>query len=109
MHEPTDEEVADSLLTDDERDEVAHIQKHFEEASEQEKALFGWRATSIYLGAFQREIARLRQQNGQLVAGHASHDCACGHDEKAHRPAIVCETCRFGEEMRSDTEASVTH
>jgi len=97
LMEPSTEELADTLLSEDERAEVAHIQKHFETASEEERGRLGWRATTIYLTAFQREIERLGRQASHLRAAHASSDCACGHDEFAHREATICESCRAGQ------------
>jgi len=104
------DELADRLLSDEERSEVAHIQKHFESATEEERGRLGWRATSIYLAAFHREIERLRRHAIHLGAAHAFHDCACGHDELGHREAVICETCQTGgPALLTTTHSDITH
>lgn len=97
MADDFDDRIADTLLTDEEQAEMHHIQHHFTEVEdENERALLGWRATSIYVAAFKREIVRLRQITDALDEGHSSTNCRCGHGNESHHTVTVCTRCAGG-------------
>ncbi len=96
MNDEFDETLADSLLTEDEYGEIHHIRHHFETVDEKERAVLGWRATSIYVDAFKREIIRLRRVAAPLEGKHTAMNCRCGHGEAAHEAVTVCGICREG-------------
>jgi hypothetical protein len=97
MTDEFDERIADSLLTEEEQAEVHHIQHHFGEVEdENERAVLGWRATSIYVAAFKREIVRLRQLTTVLEQDHAARNCRCGHGDDSHYVVAICRKCSEG-------------
>lgn len=96
MNDEFDEKLADALLSEDEYGEIHHIRHHFEAADEKERAVLGWRATSIYVEAFKREIVRLRRLAEPLDGKHTASNCRCGHAEEAHESVTVCGICREG-------------
>jgi len=99
MTEDFDERIADTLLTDEERAEVHHIQHHFAEIEdENERAVLGWRGTSIYVGAFKREIVRLRRLTDGLDQNHSERNCRCGHGDESHYVVALCRRCAEGTE-----------
>jgi predicted nucleic acid-binding protein len=92
-----DEQLADQLLNDEEHAEVHHIQHHFDTIEdEKERAVLGWRATSIYVAAFKREIVRLRRIALSLESKHTAQNCRCGHADSFHDALVVCRNCRDG-------------
>ncbi len=97
MIDEFDESLADSLLTEEEYGEIHHIRHHFETVDEKERAVLGWRATSLYVEAFKREIVRLRRLAAPLEGRHSMHNCRCGHGEAAHEMVAICGPCRDGE------------
>ena len=100
-----DEQLADQLLSDEEHAEVHHIQHHFDTIEdEKERAVLGWRATSIYVAAFKREIVRLRRLTASIESKHTAQNCRCGHGEANHDAIVVCRSCRDGK----DREVSIT-
>lgn len=99
MSDEFDERLADALLTEDEYGEIHHIRHHFETVDEKERAVLGWRATSIYVEAFKREIVRLRRLAAPLEGRHSVANCRCGHGEAAHETVVVCSACRDGAGM----------
>lgn len=96
MIDEFDETLADSLLSEEEYGEIHHIRHHFESVDEKERATLGWRATSIYVEAFKREIVRLRRIAAPLEGKHTTHNCRCGHGEAAHELVTICGPCRDG-------------
>lgn len=96
MIDEFDETLADSLLTEEEYGEIHHIRHHFDSVDEKERAVLGWRATSIYVEAFKREIVRLRRLAAPLEGKHSMHNCRCGHGEPAHETVTICGPCRDG-------------
>jgi hypothetical protein len=96
MIDEFDERLADALLTEDEYGEIHHIRHHFETVDEKERAVLGWRATSIYVDAFKREIIRLRRLAAPLEGKHTAINCRCGHGEAAHETVAICAICREG-------------
>ncbi|MBI2214110.1 MAG: hypothetical protein HYU52_10725 [Acidobacteria bacterium] len=96
MSDEFDEKLADSLLSEEEYGEIHHIRHHFETVDEKERAVLGWRATSIYVEAFKREIIRLRRVAAPLDGRHSAANCRCGHGEAAHASVTVCSRCRDG-------------
>jgi len=97
MTDNFDDQIADSLLTTEEAAEVHHIQHHFSEvADENERAVLGWRATSIYVAAFKREIVRLRQVTDALDQKHTPSNCRCGHSDELHYTVTICRKCSEG-------------
>lgn len=96
MNDEFDEKLADALLSEDEYGEIHHIRHHFETVDEKERAVLGWRATSIYVEAFKREIVRLRRLASPLEGKHTASNCRCGHAETVHESVTVCSACRDG-------------
>ena len=97
MIDEFDETVADTLLSDEERAEVHHIQHHFDEVEdEKDRAVMGWRATSIYVAAFKRELVRLQQLTAALDSKHSATNCRCGHGEDSHYSVAICRMCAEG-------------
>lgn len=96
MIDEFDEKLADALLTEEEYGEIHHIRHHFESVDEKERAVLGWRATSIYVEAFKREIVRLRRLSAPLEGKHTAGNCRCGHGEASHESVVVCTVCRDG-------------
>lgn len=96
MIDEFDEKLADALLTEDEYGEIHHIRHHFETVDESERAVLGWRATSIYVEAFKREIVRLRRVAAPLEGKHTASNCRCGHGEAVHESVTICGICRDG-------------
>jgi hypothetical protein len=96
MIDEFDERLADALLTEEEYGELHHIRHHFDAADEGERATLGWRATSIYVEAFKREIVRLRRMAAPLEGKHTVNNCRCGHPDAAHELVAVCGPCRDG-------------
>lgn len=97
MTDEFDETIADTLLSDEENAEMHHIQHHFSEVEdENERAVLGWRATSIYVGAFKREIIRLRQLTAALEQKHTPTNCRCGHGDESHETITLCRKCAVG-------------
>ena len=97
MTDEFDENVADTLLTEEESAEVHHIQHHFAEVEdENERAVLGWRATSIYVAAFKREIVRLRRLTDALEQDHSARNCRCGHGDETHYVVAICRKCSAG-------------
>lgn len=110
MFDGIDESQADTLLNPEEHEEVAHIQRHVELAgSEEDKARLAWRATSIYLAAFAREINRLRDRVGVLTQGHLLADCSCRHHPDDHMTAVICAVCWSGEPDPLAKRFGITH
>lgn len=94
MTDEFDDRIADTLLTEEERAEIHHIQHHFAEVQdENERAMLGWRATSIYVAAFKREIVRLRLVAGMLDQKHTASNCRCGHGDGSHQTISICVRC----------------
>ncbi|MFA6956163.1 MAG: hypothetical protein WC538_09850 [Thermoanaerobaculia bacterium] len=108
MNDEFDEKLADALLTEDEYGEIHHIRHHFETVDESERAVLGWRATSIYVDAFKREIIRLRRVAAPLEGKHTASNCRCGHGEVAHETVAICTICRdaSGKEVILTEEAT---
>jgi len=97
MADDFDENIADTLLSEEEHAEMHHIQHHFAEIEdENERAVLGWRATSIYVAAFKREILRLRGIALTLEQKHSAANCRCGHPEESHDTIVTCERCATG-------------
>lgn len=97
MIDEFDETIADTLLSDEERAEIHHIQHHFDEIEdEKERAVMGWRATSVYVAAFKREIVRLQHLTAALDSNHAMTNCRCGHGEENHYHVAICRMCAEG-------------
>jgi hypothetical protein len=96
MNDEFDESLADGLLSEEEYGEIHHIRHHFETVDEKERAVLGWRATSIYVEAFKREIIRLRRLAAPLEGTHSARNCRCGHGESVHESVTVCAVCRDG-------------
>ena len=94
MIDEFDEKLADALLTEEEFGEIHHIRHHFDSVDENERAVLGWRATSIYVDAFKREIVRLRRVAAPLEGKHSAANCRCGHGEAAHEMVAICGPCR---------------
>ena len=93
MNDEMDDSWADKLLTDEEHAEIHHIQHHFDAADEKEQAVLGWRATSIYVSAFRREIVRLQRLSEAFNSSHTAANCRCGHPESSHTAVVVCTLC----------------
>jgi len=94
MTDEFDETIADTLLNEEEHAEMHHIQHHFSEVEdENERAVLGWRATSIYTAAFKREIVRLRQLAAMLEQKHTPTNCRCGHGAESHDSLTICGKC----------------
>ncbi len=97
MTDAFDDRIADLLLNDEERAEMHHIQHHFAEVTdENERAVLGWRATSIYVNAFKREIVRLRALTEPLEEKHSESNCRCGHGDESHDLLAICRQCADG-------------
>lgn len=97
MNDEFDDKVADTLLNEEEHAEMHHIQHHFAEVEdENERAVLGWRATSIYVAAFKREIIRLRRLTESLDQAHSSSNCRCGHSDDSHTAIAICKACTEG-------------
>ena len=97
MNDEFDEQIADTLLSEEEHAEMHHIQHSFAEvADENERAVLGWRATSIYVAAFKREIIRLRLRTAMLDQSHNSTNCRCGHNDDRHETVTICKACAEG-------------
>jgi hypothetical protein len=98
MNDEFDDNVADMLLSEEEHAEMHHIQHHFGEVEdENERAVLGWRATSIYVAAFKREIIRLRQLTSALDEKHTPTNCRCGHADENHQSITICSRCMEGQ------------
>ena len=63
---------------------------------EKECSVMGWRATSIYVAAFKREIVRLQQLTVALDSKHSVTNCRCGHGESSHYSVAICRMCAEG-------------
>lgn len=98
MADDFDDNIADTLLTDEEQAEMHHIQHQFADVHEEnERAILGWRATSIFVAAFKREIVRLRRVTETLEGNHSMTNCRCGHGDERHHSVAICRRCLEGE------------